>query len=146
MGKLTLKQKRFVAQYAANNGNGTQAVLRVYDTDKDYVAKNIASENLTKPNVREELDRILAKDELKLSKIVDNMSSIAVATPSKGFSGADVLDANKTLLKLHGVLSDRKTVTTYNMSLDLNKLSQHELIELRNKKKQETDAILADES
>ena|SRR3990167_4907729 len=143
MGKLTLKQKRFVAQYAANNGNGTQAVLRVYDTDKDYVAKNIASENLTKPNVREELDRILAKDELKLSKIVDNMSSIAVATPSKGFSGADVLDANKTLLKLHGVLTDRKQVTTYNMSVDLNKLSQHELLELRNKKKLETDAILA---
>jgi phage terminase small subunit len=46
-----MKQRIFVDEYIENKGNGTKAALKAYDTDKDYVAKNIASENLTKPNV-----------------------------------------------------------------------------------------------
>ena len=139
---ITTKQKLLVKEYVKTNGNGTQAALRVYDTKDPKVAGMIASREIAKDNVKEELQKLLQRDELSINKITGNLAGIAAQTPAKGFSGADVLDANKTILKLHGVLSDRKTVTTLNLNADLSRLSEHELRELRAKKKKETDAIL----
>ncbi len=102
----------------------------------------MAVETLASPSVREQLDKALAKERAKLDSVVDNIASIAVETPTKGFSGADVLEANKTLLKLHGVLTERKITTSYNVNADLNKLSKYDLIQLHKKKTQETQAIL----
>lgn len=50
---LTRKQKAF-ADTLLNNPkmSATKAALQTYNTTKDYVAKNIASENLTKPNIQ----------------------------------------------------------------------------------------------
>ena len=142
---LTTKQKLFVREYVKQNGNGQKAALRVYDAKNGNVARNIASENLAKPNVKEELDRVLQKGELQLNKITDRLSDIIISEPAKGFSGADVLEAVKTGLKLHGVLTERKVTTTYNLNADLNKLSKYELIELHKKKTQETQHILEGE-
>lgn len=47
---LTKKQKEFVKEYI-DTGNGTQAALKVYDTDSPRVAASIAHENLTKPDI-----------------------------------------------------------------------------------------------
>jgi phage terminase small subunit len=61
--RLTIKQKRFVKEYV-KDGNGTQAALKTYDTDKPEVAAVIADENLKKPNVKEAIEQALVKLEL----------------------------------------------------------------------------------
>lgn len=47
---LTKKQRGFVKDYL-ETGNGTQAVLKHYDTDSPDTAAVIATENLSKPKV-----------------------------------------------------------------------------------------------
>lgn len=47
--KLTLKQERFVDNYIANGGNGTQAAIEAGYSEN--CATVIATENLRKPNV-----------------------------------------------------------------------------------------------
>ena len=54
--KLTRKQKTFVDTFV-ETGNGTEAALEAYDTEDPIVAKSIASENLTKPYIRDEITR-----------------------------------------------------------------------------------------
>lgn len=143
--KPTLKQKRFVQEYVKNNGNGTRAAMKVYDVKDDRTATVIASENLTKPDVKQELERILQTEELSLRRFTDKLSDISGAEPVKGYSGSDILEAVKTGLKLHGVLTDRKQISTLNLNAELGKLSKYELLELRKKKVQATEAIIAGE-
>lgn len=138
----TLKQRLFVKEYIKNNGNGTQAVLKVYDTTDPNTAKAISSENLTKPDVQEELKRAINKEELQLNTLTQELASVIHSQPIKGYTGADKLEAIKTGLKLHGVLTERKVTTAYTINADLNKLSKYELIELHKKKTLETQHIL----
>lgn len=142
MGKLRTKQKLFIQEYVKNNGNGTKAVLKTYDTTDPNVAKAIASENLTKPDIKEELERQLQRKELQLDRFTNKLSDIVGSEPAKGYSGSDIVEAVKTGLKLHGVLTDRKTVTSYNLNADLEKLSTYELMERHKKLTQETQKIL----
>jgi hypothetical protein len=142
MNKLTTKRKMFINEYIKTNGNGTQSALRVYDNKTAKGASVTATRVLADVSVQEELNRRLLKEDAKVGKVVDNIASIAVETPIKGYSGADILEANKTLLKLHGVLTDRKVTTTYNLNADLNKLSKYELIERHKKTTKETQDIL----
>lgn len=65
--KLTHKQRKFVKEFVATEGNGTQAALAAYDTNDAHVAAAIASENLTKPAILNALENALP-DEL-LAKI-----------------------------------------------------------------------------
>jgi hypothetical protein len=143
--KLTYKQKKFVKEYINTNGNGTKAVLNVYDTKDKRTAAMIASKNLTKDNVQEELKQLLQREEYKVENFTSRLSAIAQDNPFKGYTGADILRANELMLKLHGVLTDRRQVTTVSFNADLNKLSKYELLELRNKKQKETDEILEGE-
>ena len=146
MPKLTMKQKLFVQEYIKTKGNGTQAVLRVYDTKNPRTATVIGVENLSKPSVKEELERALKESKIDMTRLTTKMSDVLSANPAKGYSGSDIVSTIQTGLKLHGVLTDRKTVTSYSMNIDYKDLSTHELIQLRNKKQQETDAILADDN
>jgi len=57
MAKLTKKQKGFVKDYIKTE-NGTQAVMNNYDVKDNIVAKSIASENLTKPYIKEAIQSI----------------------------------------------------------------------------------------
>ena len=66
--KLTKKQKGFVKDYV-KTGNGTQAVINNYkikSINKVDVAKSIASENLTKPYILEEVK----KEEKKIADML----------------------------------------------------------------------------
>ena len=63
MRKPTLKQRRFIKAYVQNGGNATQAALEAYDTTYD-TARVIGCENLTKPNIRQEIDRLMEVVEL----------------------------------------------------------------------------------
>lgn len=59
--EFTPKRKKFAREYVKNNGNGTQAVLKVYDTDNPNSANQIAMENLRKPTVQMAIERALVK-------------------------------------------------------------------------------------
>ena len=58
-GELTIKQQKFIKEYIASDGNGTQSALKAYNTTDNNVAHNIASENLQKPTVREAIEKAL---------------------------------------------------------------------------------------
>ena len=144
--KPTYKQKLFVQEYIKNKGNGTQSALKVYNTTDDNTARMIASDNLTKPIVQQELKTLLQRKELQLDRFTNKLSDIVCSEPPKGYSGADIVEAVKTGLKLHGVLQDRKTVTSYNLNADLEKLSTYDLIERHKKLTKDTEAILHDDN
>ncbi len=66
--KLSLKQKRFCQYYIETHGNGTEAVLKAgYDINMKNgspdrnIAKSIASENLTKPDILAHINDLLDK-------------------------------------------------------------------------------------
>ena len=67
--KLTDKEKAFTKEYAKTL-NGTQSALAVYDTVKNSVAGNIASDNLMKPHIREEIERLLANNDIELGNVL----------------------------------------------------------------------------
>ncbi|RJQ27951.1 hypothetical protein C4577_00360 [Candidatus Parcubacteria bacterium] len=104
---MTTKQKLFIKKYL-ETGNGTQAALEVYNTNDPNVAKVIASENLTKPNIREALEVALSSQGLTLDVIAGNIGNLANSKPEKVSSDA-ILKANVELLKLHGAYPDKKS-------------------------------------
>lgn len=63
MAKLTAKQQRFCDEYLIDL-NATQAAIRAGYSEKN--ARNIASENLAKPNIREYIDNRLEEKEKAL--------------------------------------------------------------------------------
>lgn len=142
---ITTKQKLFIKEYIKAKGNGTKAALRVYNVNNEDTARSVASETLARPDVRKELERELQRKDLNLTVFTNKLSEITASEPSKGYSGADILEAVKTGLKLHGVLTDKRTVTTLNVNADLSKLSKYELMKLREAKHKETESILQDE-
>lgn len=86
--RLTTKQKAFAEEYIRNGGNGTQAAMKVYDTEDNATARSIASENLTKPNIMEELlrtaERLGATREKVVSPVIDALNSDELDMRLKG--------------------------------------------------------------
>jgi phage terminase small subunit len=56
--KLTLKQNKFVKEYI-KTGNGAQSAIKAGYSEK--TAKNIASENLTKPYIKQKIERTMSE-------------------------------------------------------------------------------------
>lgn len=48
---LTIKQQKFVDAYMATNGNGVESARQAGYKGDDRTLRNVASENLTKPNI-----------------------------------------------------------------------------------------------
>jgi len=76
----TVKQERFIKEYAANGGNGTKAALVAYDTDEPRTAQTIASENLSKPMVRREVDLLMRQVGLTTRKALIAVDDAIQAT------------------------------------------------------------------
>lgn len=87
MAKLTAKQKRFCDEYLIDL-NATQAAIRAGYSEKN--ARNIASENLAKPNIREYIDARMAEKESKLIADQDEVLRY-LTTVLRGESQASVL-------------------------------------------------------
>ena len=86
--KLTVKQAKFVKEYVKNDGNGAKAALKVYDT-KDYdTAKVIASENLTKPYLMDEILKAARRQGITEDKIIQPV--------------VDALDSDELDMRLKG--------------------------------------------
>lgn len=67
---LTYKQQAFIKEYIANKGNGTQAALKIYDTNDYNTAHSISTENLHKPSVREELLKAMSALGMTLNEAI----------------------------------------------------------------------------
>lgn len=77
--RLTTKQKAFAEEYIRNGGNGTQAAMKVYDTESYKTASAISVENLEKPLIIEELvktaRRLGVTEEKIVSPVIDALDS-----------------------------------------------------------------------
>lgn len=79
--EFTLKQRRFIEAYVGvARGNGAEAVrLAGYDTESVETQRAIAYENLTKPYIRAEIERILDAQSMHAGEIVAELSDIGRA-------------------------------------------------------------------
>lgn len=80
MARLTDKQTEFINQYFLCNMNGTEAVIQAgYKVKNRQTAAAIASENLRKPHVRDEIDKRLKENTLKANQVLHILSKHALA-------------------------------------------------------------------
>ncbi|MPM95807.1 hypothetical protein SDC9_142962 [bioreactor metagenome] len=94
MAKLTKKQQRFVEEYLIDL-NATQAAIRAgYSTES---AKEIGCENLTKPNIKEAIDREMAERSkrtgINADRIIQELAKIAFLNPT------DVIDMDEATIR-----------------------------------------------
>lgn len=121
---LTKKQKGFVKDYL-ETGNGTQSVLKHYNTTDENTAGVIAVENLGKPKIREALENHAESAEIMIHTLSQNAENEGVR-----------LGASKDILDRAGYGAVVKTQNTnVNVSitpekLDLAKKYEEELKEV----------------
>mgnify|MGYP004504667871 FL=1 len=140
MAKLTAKQRRFCDEYLIDL-NATQAAIRAGYSEKN--ARNIASENLAKPNIKAYIDERMAEKESQLIATQDEVlkyltsvlrgesqsTEIVVEGVGDGCSEArtlkkepsekDRLRAAELLGKRYGLYTD-KVETDVDMALTVN--------------------------
>lgn len=140
MAKLTAKQRRFCNEYLIDL-NATQAAIRAGYSEKN--ARNIASENLAKPNIKAYIDERMAEKESQLIATQDEVlkyltsvlrgesqsTEIVVEGTGDGCSEArtlkkepsekDRLKAAELLGKRYGLYTD-KIETDVDMELNIN--------------------------
>lgn len=137
--KLTAKQQRFCDEYLIDL-NATQAAIRAGYSKKN--ARNIASENLAKPNIRAYIDKRMAEKESELIADQDEVlryltsvlrgesesSEIVIEGQGDGYSEAKViqkppserdrLKAAELLGKRYGIYTE-KIETNTDMELNI---------------------------
>lgn len=67
--KLTMKQTKFVKEVAKGK-TGEAAALSAYNTDDPNTARSIASENLTKPNIREAIEKEMERQGITIESAI----------------------------------------------------------------------------
>ena len=127
MDKLTAKQKRFCDEYLKDL-NATQAAIRAGYSEKN--ARNIASENLAKPNIQEYLQRFQNKIDQKNIKTVEEVqewwSEVMEDSEAKL---PDRIKASELLVKSKGGFVDKLQVKG-NINNPLEGLTTEELKKL----------------
>lgn len=111
MAKLTPKQRAFVREYKINGGNGTQAAIKAGYSEK--TARKIASENVTKPDIREELEKqdkkLQEKYEYTIDELVKDLKNVLMQSDSEGNRTAQ-LRAIELLGKAFGLFVDKSDI------------------------------------
>lgn len=144
MRRLSLKQKKFTQEYI-KTGNGTQSALAVYDTSDPLVAHAIASENLQKPSITEEIDRLLRKNNFTLEENIAPLQKIATSQIETRMSADQVIKASELLLRLRGADRGKQSIhTNITLSKKLNDSNFNDLIALHKEKSKEIEEILGD--
>lgn len=72
MARTATKKQRGFAKSYVETGNGSKSALAHYDTKDPDVAKVIASENLTKPNVRDLIEGYARKATKNIQTLAEN--------------------------------------------------------------------------
>jgi len=134
---VTDKQRIFIAEYLINGFNATQAAITAGYSEK--TAKSIGNENLTKPDIRKEVQNYVnsalnAKKDVLKKQIVDKFASVAFST-DPDVREADKLKANEMLGRYMTMFTDK---VDYSGTLkikteDMSKLTDAELAEIASK-------------
>lgn len=123
--KLTPKQAKFV-EGIARGKTQAQSALEAYDTDNERVASAIASENLTKPVIRQALEPIFEKHNISLETAIAPIGKALTATKvvihgNKEDAFAEVVEdldmqlkGSDRALKLMGIGQDKSGDTINN--------------------------------
>ena len=105
---LTIKQKKFVKAYVKTDGNGQESAKAAYDVKSDAVARSLASENLTKPNVRYAIEQSLIKHGITMDRAIkpisDALDADKISISGQGDQAfAEVTPDHSTRLKASGM-------------------------------------------
>lgn len=139
--RLTLKQKKFVKEYIASNGNATKAVIEAgYSVKNRHVAEHIGYENLRKPEIREEVETQLAKAGLTDEKLAKLLKENIEAGVGRKATASDSLRGIEMAFKLKDRFpSEKKQIQQASYRMELKGMSMAELREelrrLREKEK-----------
>lgn len=128
--QLTGKQKAFVKEYVKTK-NGLQSALKAYETTDPNVAKVIASDNLTKPNIRRTIDEYLELAEYNPIDSIRSLRSNEIAGQGVKATASDSIRASELLLKLSGAVIDRSQSTSLNINVE--SLDKNELLKVKKK-------------
>ncbi|TFE19315.1 terminase small subunit [Ligilactobacillus salivarius] len=124
MKKLTQKQQRFVDEYIIS-GNATQAAIKAGYSKK--TARFVGAENLTKPNIKDELEKrnaeIKSQKTMDMQEVMERLAAIARGetveqqVTNKGTvvevepKTSDQIRAMELIGKRYGAWTDKKEVT-----------------------------------
>ncbi|URI13459.1 terminase small subunit [Ligilactobacillus salivarius] len=122
--KLTQKQQRFVDEYIIS-GNATQAAIKAGYSKK--TARFVGAENLTKPNIKAELEKrnaeIKSQKTMDMQEVMERLAAIARGetveqqVTNKGTvvevepKTSDQIRAMELIGKRYGAWTDKKEVT-----------------------------------
>ena len=124
MKKLTQKQQRFVDEYIIS-GNATQAAIKAGYSKK--TARFVGAENLTKPNIKVELEKrnaeIKSQKTMDMQEVMERLAAIARGetveqqVTNKGTvveiepKTSDQIRAMELIGKRYGAWTDKREVT-----------------------------------
>ena len=98
--KLTAKQQRFCDEYLIDL-NATQAAIRAGYSEKN--ARNIASENLAKPNIKAYVEKRMAEKEAALiadqNEVLKYLTEVMRGKSSASVLARDELGAERVIIK-----------------------------------------------
>lgn len=121
---LTRKQQAFV-QHLINNPkeSATKAVEATYNVGSNEVARNIASDNLTKPNIMLELSKHSATAELVILEVLEQSRKRMLEDKPRAVDWANSArqTADSLLDRVHGKATTRieSTSTSVTLNIDL---------------------------
>jgi len=114
--KLSLKQNGFVADTIITK-NPTEAIVRNYNVKDRIVAKSMASENLAKPYIQEEINKKLEDSGLSIEHLTQIHRRNLDQSKQLGVSQSAV----ETGYKLHGLLRDKEDKGNTNIAIVIEK-------------------------
>ena len=119
--RVTSKEKKFVAEYIKNDGNGTKAALATYNTKSEANAASIASRVLEKTSVAELLKAELDKQGVTIEKVIMPVAKGLSATKKDGAEDYGVqLAAHDRAVKILG-LTEPQEKNSPSISFNINK-------------------------
>lgn len=96
MAKLTAKQQRFVSEYLIDL-NATQAAIRAGYSER--TARSVANENLTKPNIQREIEKLQQetreRNDITRDEVIGVLASIIRSDVPDYFEAGRLKDFNK---------------------------------------------------
>lgn len=133
--KLNPKQKKFIKEYLLNGNNAADAARKAGYTGNDDTIRAMGAENLTKPHIREEIEKLQAKTEKKLEeKFQVTQDMIIDELVHMGFAkSTDVYDlSDPTDIKMKSQEEMGRRGATY---IDAIKIKREQIIQPAKKKK-----------
>jgi phage terminase small subunit len=119
---LTPKQRKFAKAYL-KSGNASQAVRESYDVTSELAARNIGSENLTKPNIKHYLELHNNDAENTTVELMEWGKKEAITSDSKdraALAGIALQAAKDIQDRVKGKAVQRTEVSSKSVNININ--------------------------